>query len=165
MATCIPEAIMLVIKTRLETITVANGYENTVSEVIRPKRIEGGEPLDKSIFLLWGGTLTPIPENSCPGNPPAIAWGMPVAIAGILRTTETSTTAADTTRLQFMSDIIKALGDSGSATWHTFGGNALNSRIVDVEPYQAADGSSSGFSVNLLVIPRTDETNLFTLRA
>ena len=165
MATCIPEAIMVVIETRLKTITVANGYENTVSEVVRPTRLGGFQPQDKQLFLTWTGELVPIPENSCPGNPPAIAWGMPIDIAGVLRAPDEDRTAADTLKLQFMSDVIKALGDSASATWHTFGSNAINAHVESVEPYQADDGNAIGFKLRLMVIPRTDETNLFTVRA
>jgi len=164
MATSIPEAIMVVIETRLNTITAANGFENTVSEVVRPLRLGGFQPQDLQI-VMTSGDLTPVPENHCPGNPPANAWNMPVKIAGIVRTSETSTTAKDTTKLQFMSDVIKALGDSGSATWHTFGGNALNSTIAGIEDYQADDGSGTGFMVTLDVLFRTDETNLFNLHA
>ena len=164
MATCIPEAIMVVIETRLNTITVANGFENTISEVVRPTRMGDFQPQDLQIILTCGDVV-PMPANHCPGNPPANAWKMPVRIAGILRASETSTVAKDTTKLQFMSDTIKALGDSASVSWHTFGSNALNSEIVSIEDYQADDGSGSGFMINLEVLFRTDETNMFTVRA
>ena len=117
MATTIPEQIAVKLKARLETITTGNGYENTVSEVIRPTwKGEEIHPKDDQIILTQG-TQSWSPELSHAGNPGAWAWQLPFEISGGLRPSETSITPIDTFRNQFLGDIHRAIGGDGSATW------------------------------------------------
>ena len=73
MATAIPELIASVLQTRLQQVTVANGYEVTVSEVVRPTRESDIQPKDNQIIFSLA-ELTRTTELDCQGNPPAYAW-------------------------------------------------------------------------------------------
>ena len=162
MATAVSEQIAVVVKTRLALITTANGYENTVSSVDRPTVKGVPSPEDYQIVLTQGDIIRNA-EHSKPGSPPATAWDMPFVIPAILRPSEEDTTASDTLKNQFWGDVIKAI--TNATPWHTFGGLAFNAMYGDVRNYQADDGSSAGFQLDLLVQFRTDENNPFTARA
>lgn len=164
MATSIPEQIAVKVKARLEQITTANGYELDVAEVVRPTRLGGFRPQDKQLVITQE-TITRVNELSHPGNPPAIARNLPLKIAGALRASETDTTPSDTQKNQFWADVLKALGDVASGDWTKWDGLAIDSRVDDVEDSTQDDGSSDGFYVILNVIFRTDETNLYNVRA
>lgn len=162
MATAVSEQIAVVVATRLGLISTGNGYETTASSVERPTVKGGFSPNDYQIVMTQGD-ITPDSELSHPGNPPATAWVMPIIIAGILRPSESDTTASDTLKNEFAADVIKSVGNA--TPWHTFGGLAINAAFGVVEDYQAPDGSGSGFKITLLVTFRTDETNLYNVRA
>lgn len=162
MATAVSERIAAVVATRLGLISTGAGYETTTSGVERPT-VKGGFSPDDYQIVLTQGDITPDPELSHPGNPPATAWVMPIIIAGILRPSESDTTASDTLKNQFWADVVKAV--TNATPWHTFGGLAINAAFGAVQNYQADDGSSSGFKVELLVTYRTDENDPYTVRA
>lgn len=162
MATSIIEQIAQKIKARLALITTANGYENTTSGVIRPKRIEDSPANDYQIIVTQG---TCVPTVVYPGNPATQEWEATFQIAGILRPSESSTVAADTFRNQFWGDVIKAVGTPTTGDWAQWDGLANNTKLGDVEPYAASDAESCGFMLSLLVTFRTDENNPFNVRA
>lgn len=164
MATAIVEQISAKVSSRCALITTGNGYENTVSSVVRPKRIDDTAVSDYRITV----TLEDCQANeemSTHGNPPAKGWEAAFRIAGILRPSETLSTAADTLRNQFWGDVVKALGVPTTGDWAQWDGLAIDSNIGSVEPYTSSDGESSGFSVMLNVLFRTDENNPFVVRA
>lgn len=164
MATSVPEQIALKVKTRLGLISTGSGYETTTTGVVRPTRIATFQPKDYQIVVTQGD-LEPNPDLSHPGNPPAKAWDLPFLIAGILRTSELDTTASDSLKNQFGADVVKALGVPTSGDWAQWDGLAINSDVSGVEDYQSSDGAESGFKVTLVVTLRTDETNLYNVRA
>jgi hypothetical protein len=162
MATPISEQIAVVVKSRLEAITTGNGYETTQSGVIRPKRIETTQPKDYQITIAQGDK-TPNEALSHPGNPPAICWDFPFTISGILRQSETDTTAQDTLKNTFEADVIKSL--TSVSNWHTMGGLAINSTISNVEDYFDAEAEAGAFRVVLTVMYRVSENDPYTARA
>jgi len=161
MATAIAEQIAATVKTRLALISTGAGYETTTSGVVRPVRLNNARPLDYQIFVTQGD-ITRVPELDCPGNPPATARVIPFSIAGILRPSDTDTTAIDTIKNQFWADVVRSL--CNAVAWWNWGGLAVNSDIGDVEDYATDDGSSAGFKVALNVTYRTDETNPYNVR-
>lgn len=161
MAYPVSERIVQAVRTRLLTIDGTGDFETEVESVNRPRRISTFSPKDYQIVVTQGN-MTHNVELSHPGNPPAQAWDLPIIIAGILRPSESNTTAIDTLKNTFGADCILALTDA--TAWHTFGGLAINSMISDVEDYQADDGSASGFKMTVLVTFRVDENNPYTVR-
>lgn len=160
MATPISEQIAAKIATRLAGITVANGYELTVSEVARPLRYDGFRPQNNQLIVTQGN-LTRNDELSAPGNPPATAYDLEFTIAGLLMPTESSTSKIDTLRNTFAADTIKAIC-TPQASWHNWDTLAINSTISQVE--DIATEESSGFKLTLTVTFRTTENNPYQSR-
>ena len=161
MATPISEQITIVVRDRLNAITTASGYETTASDVVRPRRIETTRPKDYQIYVVPTGN----PRNdalSHPGNPPAIAKDLTLEIRGILRQSETDSTAIDTMRLTFEADVEKAI--TSPANWHTMGGLAINAQTAQSVSYEN-DEESSYFVYELVVTYRHSEGDPYTVRA
>lgn len=161
MATSVAEQIAVKVRTRLLLIDEDSGYETTAAAVERPRRVATFTPKDYNLILTQGN-LSVVPELSHPGNPPATAWLLPFTIAGTLMPSSEVTTAVDTLKNQFWSDVVKAL--TNATSWHNWDGLAINSEISGVEDFQASDGSGAGFKVTLDVTFRTDEDDPYTVR-
>lgn len=162
MALPISEQIAVKVKTRLQELTVANGYETEASGVVRPTRLGGFVPRDYLIVITQLDAKHNLPL-SCPGNPPAKAWDVQFVVAGLLKTSETITTAIATLKNTFSADVQKALCDP-AASWHNWDGLALNSNVGEVIETAAEDGSLVGFHTILTITYRTDEADPYTLR-
>ena len=160
MATPISEQIAAKIATRLAGITVANGYELTVSEVARPLRFDGFRPQNNQLIVTQGN-LTRNDELSAPGNPPATAYDLEFMIAGLLMPTESSTSKIDTLRNTFASDTIKAIC-TPAASWHNWDTLAIDTKVGDVTDITTEE--SSGFKLSLTVTFRTTENNPYQSR-
>lgn len=160
MATPISEQIAAKIATRLAGITVANGYELTVSEVARPLRFDGFRPQNNQLIVTQGN-LTRNDELSAPGNPPATAYDLEFTVAGLLMPTESSTSKIDTLRNTFASDTIKAIC-TPAASWHNWDTLAIDTKVGDVTDITTEE--SSGFKLSLTVTFRTTENNPYQSR-
>ena len=163
MATPIVEQISVKIRNRLLAITTGNGYETTVSSVVRPRRIEETSPADNQLWLTQED-ITKNEDLSTHGNPPTQGWNVVFRIAGILKPAESLSTAADTLRNIFWGDVVGAITTPTTGDWAQWDGLAYNSTISGVEPYTAPDGESSGFSVMITVMFQTPENDPFTVR-
>ena len=160
MATAISEQIVDKVRTRLTGITVAGGYEVTVSEVVRPTRFGGFRPQNLQLIVTQG-TLAKNQELSVPGNPPATAYDMEVVIAGLLMPTESTTSKIDALRNQFAADVIKAIC-TPQASWHNWDTLAIDTQIGDVE--EDTTEETSGFKLSMIVTFRTTENNPYQSR-
>ena len=160
MATAILEQIAQKVVTRLASITVAGGYEFTVSEVVRGTRFGGFRPQHLQLVVNQG-TLSRNEELSFPGNPPATAWEMPFEIVGLLMPSESDTNKIDLLRNQFSSDVVKALS-TPAASWHNWDGLAILSTISDIDDITQEE--SSGFRLTMTVTYRTTEANPYAAR-
>jgi hypothetical protein len=161
MAISIQEQILLKIKQRLQLIDEDDGYETTVNgTVIRPARFWTESPLDYQIIVV-SSSLTENALLSCPGNPPAVAWDMPVTVTGLVRPSEDDTTPIDTLQNEFQTDIIKALTDAVS--WHNWDTLGIDTKITSVEKFVTDE--VSGVRVNLTVTFRVSEDNPFESRS
>jgi len=161
MATAIPELIAVVLQTRLQQITVANGYETNVSEVVRPTRSDKAQPKDNQIFLTTAEDSR-AEEYDCQGNPPAFAYRQLYEINAVIRSSDKSTTPSSKSQSTLRSDILKAIVQ-GSAWWQ-MGGNAIQTEFGTIDMYNAADGSDAGVKVSISVIYRCDSTNPYNVR-
>lgn len=160
MATPISEQIAAKIATRLAGITVANGYELTVSEVARPLRYDGFRPQNNQLIVSQGN-LSKNDELSVPGNPPATAYDLEFIVAGLMMPTESSTSKIDTLRNTFAADTIKAIC-TPQASWHNWDTLAIDTRVGDVTDITTEE--SSGFKLSLTVTFRTTENNPYQSR-
>lgn len=161
MAIPVSEQIAVKVKTRLGLITTGAGYEQTITGVHRPAKVAQFHPENYQIVVTQESN-TVNEELSHPGNPPAKARDLTFAIAGMLRISDTDTSALDTFRNVFEADIEKAI--TVDAAWWNWDSLAINSTIGDIETYQDTEGNS-GFKVPLVVTYRTDENNPYNVRA
>jgi len=123
----IKEQITAAVAARLREITVANGYQVDVAEVVRPRRTgEHFAPVNLGISIIQGNA-TRANEYDLASNPPVIAWRLGVACDCVIMLSETSEVAMDTALNQFEADVQKCL-----MVDPTFGGLALLAELGEV---------------------------------
>ncbi len=149
----IVEQIMANVRTRMAV---------AFDDVYRSTRIGTWQPKDL-VLHVHQGALTPNPELSCPGNPPAQAYDLEAIVAGIVKPSDSSVVAVDTFKNRLGADIIKAATDA--ALWHQWSGLAINTTIGTVEEYVEETGGLSGVMVRFTITFRTDENDPYTVRA
>lgn len=157
MATAIRESIALAIATQLATITVANGYEVTVVDVVRPTRMSDFSPRNLRLLLLQGQRQRD-QEIDYQGNPPAIGWRQRFEVVAFVLLSDSSATAFEATLNQVISDIEKAV--MADPTW---GGLAVNTTLEGEDPIDL-DGPASGSIVSFTVQYRVSETSPYVNR-
>ena len=162
MATPISEQIAVVVRNRLAAISTGSGYETTTTGAIRPTKQGVTQPKDYQI-IVKEGDKTENAELSHPGNPMAVAWNFPFLIRGIVRPSDTNTTALGTIKNTFEADVDKSL--RSVANWHTFGGLAINATITQAVQEDSDDVGAGVFVMTLNVIYRVSETDPYTVRA
>lgn len=128
----------------------------------RSTRVATWIPEDETCSV-WFVGMTPNPELSCPGNPPAQGWTLEAAVAGICKPSDKDTTPIDTYKQRIAADIIGAITDA--SLWHNWDGLAINTEFGDVGDYTGNDGSWQGVAVQLSIHFRTHENDLYTARA
>lgn len=155
------EQIAQKLKARLETITVANGYNQTVCSVVRPTRTGGFSPSDKLIVLQQGDGVRD-EENDYAGNPNAIAWMQPFIVQLYVRPSDRDITPVDTIINVFAADAIKAIGSPNN--WHTWDGLAFNTFIRDPQSFAESQGEHEGVELQIDVNYRVNENDPYTAR-
>lgn len=130
-------------------------------DVYRSTRIGDWQPKDLVLHVSQG-TLTPSPEVSCPGNPPAQGYELEAIVAGIVKPSDRELTSVDTFKNRLGADIIKAA--TNADLWHSWGGLALNTMIGPVEEYIEETGGLQGVKVSFVITFRTDENDPYTVR-
>ncbi len=156
MATPIIEQIMTKVVAALQGITTGNGYEQTVSEVYRPKTILGYGTVpnkDLSIQLILGDP-TRNEELSRMGNPPLVAWDQPLEMNLIYRPSESATSAIELVLNKFWSDVIKAI--YADPQW---GALAINTEISDPQWLISQDDGFVGINATVNLQYRHQENN------
>lgn len=155
------ERIAEVLADRLETLTIAGTEQTTVSEVVRPTRLGTWTPQDNQIVLTIGQTVR-VPELDCPGNPPAECVDTMYLINCHVLPSERDDTSKAAFINRFVADVRKAVCNPTSQ-WHTFGQLAFDARFGDWESIN--DTSFDGAQIPLTIRYRTDEGNLYSIRA
>lgn len=146
------EQIMANVRTRMAA-AFDNAYRSTRLATWQPKDL---------VVHVHQGSVTPNPEMSCPGNPPATAYDLEAIVAGIVKPSDSSTVAIDTFRNRMGSDIIDAATDAES--WHQWGGLAINTVHGSIEPYTEETGGLCGVMVRFLITYRVSENDQYTVR-
>jgi len=158
MADSVKEQITAAVATALAAITAANGYQITVSEVVRPRRTgENYNPKGYGIAVIQGAATRA--EDYClASNPPIIGWQLAVACDCVVRLSETSETAMDTVLNEFEACVQKCL-----MTEPTFGGLAISAELGPVE-YASGSGGVEGVTVWIYVTYRVSEDDPYEQR-
>ena len=153
--------ILTVVQSRLELIHTDNGYANTTTGVYRPVR-HGGHPIENNAIIVTHDQIEQDEELSHAGNPPSIAWVLPVNINGIVMTDNEDLEPIDSRLADLGTDMQKAITDVAS-NWHQFGGNAINAEIGPLLPMLPGDDDAFGIRFKLRITYRVQETNPNTL--
>lgn len=132
------------------------------TKAYRSTRTATWQPLDLTVHV-HQGAITPNPDVSCPGNPPAQGYDVEAIVAGIVKPSDNDDTPVDTYKNRLAADIIKAATDA--SLWHQWGGLALNTTIGNAEPYTEETGGVAGVLVRFTITYRTNENDPYTVRA
>lgn len=162
MPTAVPELIALELVSRLEDITIANGYSFDVAAVVRPSRDGSNVKYQHLSLRVDQGAPTRNRDLDFPGNPPAVAYDLEFLVKGCVRGASSDPHA--TTENDLGAAIVKAIKSVGN-DWYTFDGNAVIADTGDEEPFKPDQGELNGISVPVLVTYRVSENDPYTVRA
>ena len=153
----VKEKITAAVATALEAISVANGYQIDVGEVVRPRRTgENYAPANYGIAVIQDAAERAeiYDEQS---NPPIIGWRLAIACDCVLRLSEASTVPMDKALNQFEAAVQKCLMSE-----QTFGGLAI---LTELGPIQYASGNGcEGVTVWCYVTYRVSDNNPYEQR-
>lgn len=161
MPVAVCESIALELKSRLDAMIGDDAYTTEISEVQRPKRFADFTPRNNQIVLTQGASDR-VPELDRPGNPPAIAIRQTFNIHCHIMQDERGHETIDELLNAFHADVVKAIA-SGSSTWHTFDGNAIDATWGSLQ-FVAADGGIDGVTIPLAITYRVSEDDPTELR-
>jgi hypothetical protein len=147
------EQIAQAIAAKLATITTANGYLLTVSQVVRPNRTGMlWTPKDLGVAVLQGGAE----PTALTGSPLAIEWSQEFSLDLVARVSEASQTPLDQVLNRFESEVVKAV--MADPQW---GGLAINTELVRID-YPPAEGGVEGVTIVVAVHYRVREADPYT---
>lgn len=161
------ERIARVLISRIESVTLDNGYNQDVGEVIRPKRDDDGTPDSYKVVV---NQLDRTEEQRLSGNPVAIEYKQPFQLLLYVRPSDHEDIEIDALINLFESDVMKAITDP-YVDWHNFadeeGATAVNAEFDAEEPsrrFEANDGTHEGVTLLLNVYYRVPENDPYTVR-
>jgi hypothetical protein len=150
MSTSRKESILENIKTTLETITVANKYNNTIASVQRWNKKGNDIRLVPTIVINAG------PESKEPGPDPQTTCKLSVNLDVWTRQDDDATENSDTVLNSLDLDIEKALMAD-----YTRGGYAEETSILSVVPFESAEGKLSfGLIIEVQILYKHKFTDL-----
>lgn len=142
----IVEQIAQAILSRLDSISVSNGYSFDIVNAVRPTRFNGYSP-EHLMLVLEQGDPDVDYENSEFGF---IAWSQPFFIHCFVRPADTSSVVTDTIINTLRSDVEKAI--MIDPTWS---GLASGTFVQSPQGWSYPDGSFEGVTVNVEVKYKT----------
>ena len=158
MPTSVQEQIVAIVKTRLESITIANGYSFDVASVDRVNRLgEDFTPRHLSLVVVAPDEERNT-EHDRPGNPPVTAYRLPIAIHAFIRLSDKTAAIEDTTVNDVAANVKKAI--TSAADWYTFGGNSYLADWGTFEKFESTD--HMGFTLQIIPLYRVSELDPFT---
>jgi hypothetical protein len=166
MAKPILEKIADEVLARLQSITIANGYEFDASAVVMVNRDTNAWDAKPRRIIINQTTETENPDHNYPGNPPAVAYDVQFEITGYASQLdvkgEVGVLNTNVTDTQMIAAIRKALANNDASGWHTFDGNAFNASFGTSTTVDAP--GHDGAQVVLTVQYRTSEIDPFVRR-
>lgn len=152
----VSERIAEVIVSRLQNITVANGYSlDLVSADRMNSKANEWRPRHNSAVVIQGATV-PNDALTCPGNPPALAYDTTYNIHGIVLPSDRATDPKDTEVNAIEAAIKKAVAN-GSVHWVYMDNLAIISEFEESTPYVSEDGDNQGVIIPVKVTFRVSE--------
>ena len=148
--------ILAVIETRMAATETAAG-------VIRPIRHTDPAIADR-VVVITHQDIEVEPELNHVGNPPAMAFVLPVVCAAIVNPSEDDNDPIDVLVADFHSAMVKAITENNSANWYTFGDNSINAEIGPPIDYKPGDSSAHGSQFITRITYRISETDPDTAR-
>lgn len=151
-----------VIQARCQLITVGNGYSADVAQVVLKKRYPDYQPLPRTITVV-AETEQRDPDSDCEGNPPAIAYLLPVRVSCIPIPSRDDRNHWTENATDFANEAKKAI--ASVTDWHQFGGNSINADFGPIELIEP-DGEGPGAAQFVIeILYRVSETDPDTVRA
>ena len=148
--------ILNVVKSRVETIQTASGYSFNVGTVSRATR-RGDHPQDNDDVVIYHEAPEPNEELSLAGNPPYLAYDLPVKVVCYVRQTTAQGTTEPLSDIETnrYEDIAKSI--TSPAAWYKFGGNSINATLGPPTVEGGDDDGTNGSVVNLTITYRVSE--------
>ena len=117
-------------------------------------------------IIVTQGSDERVAELDCPGNPPALAYRMPINIRCRIMPSETDSTPVDEYINVIAAEVQRVVCDQTELDfrWHTFEDLAIDAEWATVEMI-SGEGGFEGINVPLLVTYRVTEGNPFEVRA
>lgn len=145
--------IMEVAENRLRQCDSCTGF-------YRPNRKSDFQIKDGSIFLTHD-EIESNEELSAMGNPPKIAWVLPLTITCIVQPSKDDEIPLDERMNDFVAEAMDALTDP-AASWHTFDDLAINSELTPAIQIEQTDDTARAMAFGCRVTYRVDETSQTT---
>lgn len=160
------ERIAQVIESRLQSISIANGYNVDIAAVSRPTRLGDYGPNNLTAVIVQSDPELD-DEHAIDGNPNAIAWRQPFVLLLFVRLSDDDPTPTDQAVNIFAADVQKAL--TAPADWQQFqdiDGNplAFNAWIKAPRGIVTTDAAATGTEFEFVVNYRTNENDPYTAR-
>lgn len=164
MSESIIEQIAATIAARIESVTLANGYWQDVSRVVRPTR-SFEYTIEDNLVLIEQQAWETLDELSHEGNPVGQARRQFFQISLFVVPPRTSATPVDTLINRLAADVEKAIALGGAdPRWVHMDDLAIDARFTSGTRFIHADGSSEGIDLILAVDYRTDEDDPYVVR-
>ena len=150
----IVQNIITVAATRLGVVAGVEG-------VYQPKR-DGGFPVRDKVIVLSHEDIEWDEDLSCPGNPPRIAWVLPVKVSCIISPDPDDTVSIAERANEFVVLAMDAL-TTPEASWHQFGGNSIDAELGPPITIEPGDDTVRGVGFVVRITYRVEETSQTTL--
>jgi hypothetical protein len=147
---------------RLQALVSGSAGAYSFANVVRPTKLATYTP-QHGLIVLTRGEVSRVTELDCPGNPPAVAFQQTFSIRVHIAPSEKDTTPVEVYEDVMEAEIHRAIVND-AATWHTFGGLAINADL-GAQQTVVSDGSYDGIAVPLAVTFRVTEGDPYTVRA
>lgn len=163
------ERIAVVLKARLERITVPNGFANTVAGVLRPPRMGAINPKHLQIVLVQDDPVLNDDEKRASGSGLLLSVDQQFNIFAFVRPSDQLTTPIDTLLNSIEADIRKAVTNPEDGTQWTDFREADGTRLAvraqfdASEHFPEASGSLDGVAIPLIIKYRTPENDPYSV--
>ena len=140
---------------RVRNIRTTNGYTLNIGPVQRPNR--SGDYLKTHLsVVVHHKDPEENAELSCPGNPNAIAYDLPIIVVGHIRQEYSDDEPLDALHSDLWENLARSI--TSVTNWHTFGGRCIDAKLEPMETLTPGDASTSGVACNILAPYRVRET-------
>jgi len=165
MSTPVPERLANELVSRLETITVANGYPFNVAGVVRGNRDGTTVQYTHQSIRVDQGNKQRVEQMDCPGNPPALCWSQPFGIRCYTRNSnkpdDPQDPEAEMPHVTNTNEMIDAAVQAITAAdnWHTMGDINFDTRLDAVDLFDADNGEYNGQMLVVTCLYRVSEND------